>query len=608
MSSSRSEFLKSLTTRRQRRRSDRDLLWGRDIALREAARDARSRETPLEHIVEPDGERKRPREQVAGDQNDTAPAARAAQIEPQPNAGAELGVPVQPARQPSDKRVPLGSSPDHGNDLSHPSASWAEAGMPLRLRDAIASVRRISSQLYPGAPRDHETMAAPPFAGSGGDDEFLSDRDPSAGSSWDAGSRLHDHPADRHGQILADQNDSPPDEMLFGDDSIEDSLPTNDQLHEFGRAFQHEHIEPYDRATSQETTPATELAFEDDEHAQMLGAGAPYRDATKGAEAPRERLRSDDDEGDEEPSLGLPEELHDRLPARRGTTAGYGVHVTALAAAIVFVALAGFGFAMLSETVPPEGSPPSLSEQDTATAAPAPPSAQPGARPAPQPRAALDELATVRVAPRPGDALAEPASVAPARASPDTVAPTKALPLPPPPKPDLPQAATDQAPSDRPQATTDQAPSDSALRDAVDAAAPLLLAEAPADPATGAPSEAEGVGGPFEPLFAKLPASQATAGQVLVHYKANATGGPATAMHLVRELEAAGFSVEARPVPFPIADNSIRYFFPGDRDQAEALRASLEGQLPGDDALSVMDFSTLEPKPPEGHLEVWLRS
>ena len=145
------------------------------------------------------------------------------------------------------------------------------------------------------------------------------------------------------------------------------------------------------------------------------------------------------------------------------------------------------------------------------------------------------------------------------------------------------------------------------MREAVDAAA-LFLAEAPADPATRAPSEAAGMGGPFEPLFAKLPASQATAGQVLVHYKANAAGGPATAMHLVRELKAAGFSVEARPVQFPIGGNSIRYFFPGDRDQAEALRASLEGQLPGDDALSVMDFSTLEPKPQEGHLEVWLRS
>ena len=354
--------------------------------------------------------------------------------------------------------------------------------------------------------------------------------------------------------------------------------------------------------------PATEFALEHDEHAPMLDAGVVYRGARKGAEAPRERLRSDDDEGDEEPSPGLPEDLHDRLPARRRTTAGYGVHLTALTAAIVFVALAGFGFAMLSDTAPPERSPSSLSAQDTATTAPAPRSAPPGARAAPQPRAPLDELTTVRVAPPPGGALAEPASVAPAPVAPDTVAPTKALPLPPPPKPDLPQAATDQAPSDRPQAATDQAPSDSALRDAVDAAAALVLAEAPADAATRAPSEAAGVGGPFEPLFAKLPASQATAGQVLVHYKANAAGGPATAMHLVRELVAAGFSVEARPVQFPIAGNSIRYFFPGDRDLAEALRASLEGQLPGDDALSVMDFSTLEPKPQEGHLEVWLRS
>ena len=84
--------------------------------------------------------------------------------------------------------------------------------------------------------------------------------------------------------------------------------------------------------------------------------------------------------------------------------------------------------------------------------------------------------------------------------------------------------------------------------------------------------------------------------------------GPATAMHVVRQLKAAGFSVEARAVPFSIRANSIRYFFPGDRDEAEALRASLEGQLPGGAALSVMDFSSFEPKPQEGHLEVWLRS
>ena len=93
-----------------------------------------------------------------------------------------------------------------------------------------------------------------------------------------------------------------------------------------------------------------------------------------------------------------------------------------------------------------------------------------------------------------------------------------------------------------------------------------------------------------------------------MQYVADAAAGPATAMHVVRQLRAAGFSVEARAVPFSIRANSIRYFFPGDRDEAQALRASLEGQLPGGAALSVMDFSSFEPKPQEGHLEVWLRS
>jgi hypothetical protein len=579
MSSSRSEFLKRVTARFQRHRSDRylrydrDLLWWRDIALREAEREEQSRETPLERIVEPGVERKRRREQVASGQIDTAAAPRAAQIEPEPNAGAGRAAAAQLPRQPSDMRAPIGLSADHGNDLSsYPAASWAEAGMPLRLRDAIASVRRISNELHPGAPRNQEAMPAPPLTGNGGDDEFLSDRDPPSGS-WDEGSAGRDDgPAEGHGQVLADQIDSPTNETLFGNDPIgHDLLPTHDQLREFGTAFQHGQIALDDRASPEAPTLGNEPVLEGDARARM----------------PRERLRPDDHERYEEPSPGLEEELHDRLPARRESTAGYGIHVTALAAAIVFVALAGFGFGMLSDSAVPERASPA---QDTA---PAPPSARLSPLPAaPQTQAPLDKPATVRVAPPPGDALPEPAS-----RPPHTVARTKALPLPPPPKPDWPQAATHQAPSN------------SRLRDAVDAAATgPSLAEASVDPAASAPSEAEGMGGPFEPLFAKLPASRAPAGQVLVHYKANAAGGPATAMYLVRQLKAAGFSVEARPVQFPIAGNSIRYFFPGDRDQAEALRTSLEGQLPGGAALSVMDFSSLEPKPQEGHLEVWLRS
>ena len=97
--------------------------------------------------------------------------------------------------------------------------------------------------------------------------------------------------------------------------------------------------------------------------------GAAYQEPRTRGDASREEVSPDPDDEDEEPSSAPGEELHDRLPARRGTTAGYGVHVTALAAAIVFVALAGFGFGMLSDSAPPERSTP---VRDTATAAPAP--------------------------------------------------------------------------------------------------------------------------------------------------------------------------------------------------------------------------------------------
>jgi hypothetical protein len=94
--------------------------------------------------------------------------------------------------------------------------------------------------------------------------------------------------------------------------------------------------------------------------------------------------------------------------------------------------------------------------------------------------------------------------------------------------------------------------------------------------------------------------------RVFVHYAATAAGGPATAMHLVRHLKAQGFAVEAREVDFPIASYSIRYFFAADRDAAEVLSASLEGQVPGGGAPPVVDFTHSEPKPQEGHLELWI--
>jgi hypothetical protein len=117
-------------------------------------------------------------------------------------------------------------------------------------------------------------------------------------------------------------------------------------------------------------------------------------------------------------------------------------------------------------------------------------------------------------------------------------------------------------------------------------------------------NENGGSGGPFEPVVEA--AGSRAAIRVFVHYAATAAGGPATAMHLVRHLKAQGFAVEAREVDFAIASASIRYFFAADRDAAEALSSSLEGQVPGGEAPPVVDFTHYEPKPQEGHLEIWI--
>jgi hypothetical protein len=256
------------------------------------------------------------------------------------------------------------------------------------------------------------------------------------------------------------------------------------------------------------------------------------------------------------------EEPQGPQPLRRGATTRYRVHATAFAVAIAFVALAGFGLGVLSGSEDVAGP----LTRDTVRAAPTEPTGQNARRAQPQQPAELSALATVRVAPAPV------AAVSGTRLS------TSAPPLPPPPKPALPPSATGKA------ASTDRQ---------LDSAAAAL-------------PEAEAAGGPFEPLFAKLPASRPTQTPVLVHYTASGVGAPATAMHLVRHLKADGFAVEARPVEFAIPTNSIRYFFDADRKQAEALRSSLKGQIPDGAALSVLDFTAYEPRPRPGLVEIWL--
>jgi hypothetical protein len=90
-----------------------------------------------------------------------------------------------------------------------------------------------------------------------------------------------------------------------------------------------------------------------------------------------------------------------------------------------------------------------------------------------------------------------------------------------------------------------------------------------------------------------------------VHYSERPPGN-SNALRLIRQLRAAGFNVEERPVEVSIAENSIRYFFRGDRDEAEALSARLQSQVPSGAAVPIVDLTSYEPKPRQGHLEVWL--
>jgi hypothetical protein len=280
-------------------------------------------------------------------------------------------------------------------------------------------------------------------------------------------------------------------------------------------------------------------------------------------------------------ALGGSEDAGDSPPLWRTARTRYGLHAAAFAVAIAFVAIAGFGLGLLSDERTAVGPP----ERDTvsaeAGAEPPSPSAGRSTQPAaPERPAGLSELVTVRVAPAPVAAV--PQQPPEARAS------TSAPPLPPPPKP-----ALRQSPPVQPAST------DRLLAGVVDdAAAAQLEAE----------DAKAGAGGPFQPLFTKLPAMPPPDTRVFVHYSAGAVGAPATAMHLVRHLKAEGFTVEARPVEFAIPTSSVRYFFDADRKEAEALRAALQGQIPGGAAMPVMDFTSYEPKPRPGLIEIWLRA
>jgi hypothetical protein len=593
MTSHRSQFLASLGERLQS-----------DLAAHEQNREEPTPAPWPEHSGRPSRDEPSP-EEIAADPIGRASARRAAQGEPDQDHGYE-------AAAPPDATPPIGAwVRSQGEHTLPASVPWSETGLPLRLREAIASVRRVSHEMHEPAGDDYAMYGRTPFADHPASDDAAAYRepppdDPLEGDAVPEDAQIRfgvpppyeEPPADelvpldddaalQHAQMRLDQDaahrePTADDELVLLDDDAGD----DDGQTSYGHHTAYE-----------EPPPDDELIPHDEDgaypHGRMpLADDAAYQEP--GDRAAREQRWLDDDgEGQESPP-GYWEDPRDRQPLWRGATKRYGLHAAAFAVAIAFVALAGFGLGILSGAWDVAG--PLARDTLRALTEPAPrSSAQDAPLAEPERPAEPGELVTVRVAPAPVAAVPGPAPAAPASSS--------ALPLPPPPKPVLRQSAPAKAtPIDRQLevAGTSSAPAEAASADRQLAAA--------VEDAAAAPLEATGTGGPFQPLFAKLPASRSAQTRVFVHYSAGVVGAPATAMHLVRHLKAAGFAVEVRAIEFPIPTNSIRYFFDNDRAQAEALRARLEGQLPGDAALELMDFTSYQPRPRPGLIEIWLRA
>jgi hypothetical protein len=489
--------------------------------------------------------------------------------------------------------------------------------MSQALRDAIASVRRVShhalpeqaptraargryapprfdeAELEPAAFDLAESEAAPPF-----EDEELHEARLDAPA---AAERFDDHALD-DGTPLAGTYEDPQDSLEPADEwATRADWPDEP-------ASLAEDAAPFDDG------PDAPRRFGGRARPRRSSSNAPAGwSAPPGADAATEELWSDDGWDEDAPS-GPQEASQGRVPVWGDVTQRPRLHLAALVLAPLFVLVAGLGLGILSgaqgfdrvlttlgwtsladgsaQTTP---APPAASSARAPTsgaapaAAPTPAAADHAASPAQTaPSPPLSEMETVRVTRLPAPPKVE--SPADPRAS--------DMPLPPPPKPAPWSSLSGEAsvPSDRIEGADDAAagaalPADGTPDDRVvaDAAVAAL--------------EDDGVGGPFEPILIKSSASEP---RVFVHYTEGGAGSTATALHLVRELRAAGFKVEERPVEVAIAESSIRYFFPGDRDEAEVLSAELQSRVPGGAEVTILDLTSYAPKPRQGHLEVWL--
>ena len=609
----RTRFLASLTARLEQDRALRDseddapTLWHRPTERPDPTEEPAPAEVP------------EPTDRAADLPTPYDPPSRA-QIVSMPGSPEKGGAIVEVLRR---------REPDRGRA---PTVPWSETGMSPALRDAIASVRRVANHEMPPPQRAEVRHALRVF---------------------------HDDPAQEHPSFdSAGTDERPPsddeglaEELPFGDATAIERFDDQARYEEppFGpdptgwqQAFDHSAAQndwvPDDRAAGRsgldEDAPDEELRFDDGSESLPLedrsGQEEPPADARAapslafGDDGADEQRTVEDGSNPDAPQASPQARWPRAAPWRDGSQRRW-LHLAALVLAPIFVLVAGFGLGVLSgaqefdRLLAPLGwtslaegdagasrpdparpsadvAPPSTTSARVSSSDDAPPTTDPARAPLdgaatpeePSPSPQLSELETVRVGPLPAPPRTE--------RTPDPA--TSDLPLPPPPKP-APWSSMSRetsSASDRIESEVDTPAvaaiaDDGAVDDAVDAAAVALI-------------EADGAGGTFEPILVKTSISEP---RVFVHYAENAPGGPASALQLARYLREAGFAVESVAVEFPISTHSVRYFFDSDRDDAQAVSARLQGQMPGGAAVPVVDFTDYRPRPRPGHLEIWLR-
>jgi len=460
-----------------------------------------------------------------------------------------------------------------GPDRPEPARPWSESGMPQRMREAIASVRRMSVGGSPD-PRGRQPAhlglreAPAPFGPRETPEPPDPHEAPEPSGPREAVEPLSPpetprppDPRDAPGPFSAREAAEPfsPHETVEPADPryAPGLLGSRESMEPFSPRKAAEPPDPHDAPDPFGPREAVD-PFDPWEAPEPFGS----RDTMDSLDRrdPPKPLEREIPEQFSPPEQAAPWRVRKDETLPGSPAAGRrGIRIAAVVVAAAVVLLVGSGLGMMLAGWQIE-----LPSPPAGTAAP-PPAAESEAAPRTPP--AITE--TLRV-----DRPATPPATAAERPPADLSA--TGAPLPPPPKP-----AASSVPGEA-----------SLTTEAADQAVQTLL------------REAGGPGDRLEPPIEE--AGRLPAIRVFVHYTAGAAGGPATAMHLVRHLKAAGFAAEAQEVDYPIESDSIRYFFAADRDQAEALSLSLESQVPGGAAPPVVDFTRDDPKPEHGHLEVWI--